>query len=376
MGQAGTGSSASYDTGVAKKFPEKRWGPPKRLPLAPWPIPDLRAVRGVPRPEPVSGRRPESSHTARYDALDPPWLQTTPPGWTHDLTESSPEIRTSETTEPCAPYAGPSHRMWDNYSDLGLLQSAGENLEAFGELIRRHQDFVFEATMRVVRNRPIAEELTHEALLRGFRARDGFRGDAWVRSWLYRIATNLAKNEVSRRRKWPTDQDLDSADHTDPGQRSDSEALTIDVRGRNRATPRKPAGTARLREYEELSCAEISERTGVPLNTVRTRKHSPATSTRASERTSHEPERCSLHRRRRAGRTAADLDRLKDPSQTTTDKVADLIDQVLPVLCAAVVVVTALIIIDPDRASNRLYSTRRYAEGPCCAHRRDHCPGS
>ena len=234
-------------------------------------MPDLRAVRGVPHPEPVSGCRLEGSHTARYDELVPPMLRTTPPGWTHDLTESSPEIRTSETREPCAPSGGLTHRMWDNCSDLELLQSAGENLEAFGELIRRHQDFVFGAAMRVVRNRPIAEELTHEAFLRAFRARDGFRGDAGVRSWLYRIATNLAKNEVSRRREWPTDQGLDQADHTDPGQRLDSEALTVDVRAAIEQLPDSLREPLILREYEELSYAEISERTGVPLNTVRTR---------------------------------------------------------------------------------------------------------
>ncbi|MDF1597859.1 MAG: sigma-70 family RNA polymerase sigma factor [Acidimicrobiia bacterium] len=161
--------------------------------------------------------------------------------------------------------------MWDNCSDLELLQGAGENLEAFGELIRRHQNFVFGAAMRVVRNRPIAEELTHEAFLRAFRARDSFRGDAGVRSWLYRIATNLAKNEVSRRREWPTDQDLDRVDHTDPGRRLHTEALTVDVRSAIEQLPDSLREPLVLREYEELSYAEISERTGVPLNTVRTR---------------------------------------------------------------------------------------------------------
>ncbi|MDF1597857.1 MAG: mechanosensitive ion channel [Acidimicrobiia bacterium] len=42
------------------------------------------------------------------------------------------------------------------------------------------------------------------------------------------------------------------------------------------------------------------------------------------------------------------------------NKVADLIDQVLPVLYVAVVVVTALIIIDPDQANTLLDSTLRY----------------
>jgi RNA polymerase sigma-70 factor (ECF subfamily) len=36
-----------------------------------------------------------------------------------------------------------------------------------------------------------AEDLTQEALLKAWQARDGFRGDAAISTWLYRIATNL-----------------------------------------------------------------------------------------------------------------------------------------------------------------------------------------
>lgn len=187
------------------------------------------------------------------------------------MTESSPPNQTSKPREPNAPLVGLSHGVWDQYSDLELLQTCGENLEAFGELIRRHQDFVFGAAMRVVRNRPTAEELTHETFLRAYRAHEGFRGEASVRSWLYRIATNLAKNYISRRKEIPTGEDLDRPTVEDPGARLTAEALTEDVRAAIDQLPSSLREPLVLREYEELSYAEIADRMEIPVNTVRTR---------------------------------------------------------------------------------------------------------
>ena len=93
-----------------------------------------------------------------------------------------------------------------NYDDFELVAAAtaGE-LEAFGELIRRHQDFVYGSVLRVVKNPTLAEDISQDCFLRAYRALPDFRGDSQVRSWLYRIAHNLAINAVTRRREYPTD---------------------------------------------------------------------------------------------------------------------------------------------------------------------------
>jgi RNA polymerase sigma-70 factor (ECF subfamily) len=50
-----------------------------------------------------------------------------------------------------------------------------------------------------------AEDLVQEAMLRGWRSYDGFRGEASVRTWLYRIATNAFLSGKRRRRHLPSD---------------------------------------------------------------------------------------------------------------------------------------------------------------------------
>jgi RNA polymerase sigma-70 factor, ECF subfamily len=50
-----------------------------------------------------------------------------------------------------------------------------------------------------------AEDLVQEAMLRGWRSYTRFRGEATVRTWLYRIATNAFLSSTRRRRHLPSD---------------------------------------------------------------------------------------------------------------------------------------------------------------------------
>jgi RNA polymerase sigma-70 factor, ECF subfamily len=57
-----------------------------------------------------------------------------------------------------------------------------------------------------------AEDLVQEAMLRGWRSYAGFRGEASVRTWLYRIATNAFLSSKRRPRHLPSDLGPPAAD--------------------------------------------------------------------------------------------------------------------------------------------------------------------
>ncbi|GIU91867.1 MAG: RNA polymerase sigma-H factor [Acidimicrobiia bacterium] len=161
---------------------------------------------------------------------------------------------------------------WSTLDDAALLRASRDDPEAFGELVRRHQAVVFGAAFRVVGDRQVAEDLAQEAFLRAFQASGEFRGEGTVGAWLYRIAKNLALNQVSRRREHPGDlPDLPAK--TDP----ESEYLrTADIRAVRQAVASLPAPLREplvLREYQGLSYDEIGRRLGLATNTVRTRIH-------------------------------------------------------------------------------------------------------
>jgi RNA polymerase sigma-70 factor (ECF subfamily) len=160
---------------------------------------------------------------------------------------------------------------WEDSTDEDLVEAALEDLEAFGELVRRHQDFVYGAALRVVRNKSLAEDLAQETFLRAHRGLEGFRGDAKVRSWLYRIATNLALNAVTRRREFPAEDVPDTPVPWGPAAEAEASELREHLRTAIENLPESLRGPLVLREYHEMSYDEIATATGLPLNTVRTR---------------------------------------------------------------------------------------------------------
>jgi RNA polymerase sigma-70 factor (ECF subfamily) len=72
---------------------------------------------------------------------------------------------------------------------------------AFDALFRRWAGPLLRYVERMVGDAGSAEELVQEAFLRVHRARDRYAPDARFSTWLYRIATNLAKNELRRPRR-------------------------------------------------------------------------------------------------------------------------------------------------------------------------------
>ncbi len=158
--------------------------------------------------------------------------------------------------------------------DFELVASASAgDLEAFGELIRRHQDFVYGAVLRVVKNPTLAEDVSQECFLRAYRALPDFRGDSQVRSWLYRIAHNLALNAVTRRREYPTElmPDTLAAEATGPEQSAEASELARAIGTAIESLPEDLKHPLVLREMQHMSYEDIAGRLELPLNTVRTR---------------------------------------------------------------------------------------------------------
>src|SRR3984957_19479954 len=65
---------------------------------------------------------------------------------------------------------------------------------AFGELYAAHCRPIYYLALRFFGDPQKAEDATHDVFLKAFRKLDQFRGDASVRTWLYRIAINHCQN--------------------------------------------------------------------------------------------------------------------------------------------------------------------------------------
>jgi RNA polymerase sigma-70 factor (ECF subfamily) len=160
---------------------------------------------------------------------------------------------------------------YGDLDDAELAVVAVDDLEAFGELVRRHQDFVYGAALRVVRNTTLAQDIAQEAFVRAHRGLANFKGESQVRSWLYRIATNLALNAVQRRKEYPSENLPEPAVPSGPERQTELQALRTALEHAIATLPDDQRIPLVMREYGGLAYQEIADETGLPLNTVRTR---------------------------------------------------------------------------------------------------------
>lgn len=83
---------------------------------------------------------------------------------------------------------------------------------AFDQLVTRYSGDIYGLLYRITRDPEEARDLTQETFLRAYRSISGFRGDASVKTWLYRIAINQSRNRFRwwKRRKKDKTVSLDS----------------------------------------------------------------------------------------------------------------------------------------------------------------------
>src|SRR5215470_8853052 len=85
-------------------------------------------------------------------------------------------------------------------SEAALVQrcAAGDET-AFAELVSDHQRMVVQLAVNLLGDRDEALDLSQDVFLRVFRTIQRFRGHSSLRTWIYRIAVNQARN---RHRFW------------------------------------------------------------------------------------------------------------------------------------------------------------------------------
>jgi RNA polymerase sigma-70 factor (ECF subfamily) len=82
-------------------------------------------------------------------------------------------------------------------AELMVRAKAGDRT-AYGQIVLKYQDRLFNAVLRLVGDYEEARELTQEALARGLAKLDTYRGDAAPYTWLFRIGANLAISQLRK----------------------------------------------------------------------------------------------------------------------------------------------------------------------------------
>lgn len=165
-----------------------------------------------------------------------------------------------------------------------VARSRGGDVDSFNQLILRWERPIYALAYRVIGREEDARDVCQETFLRAFRALPGFKGQAKFSSWLYRIALNLCRDWVRRRRRSPV---VEAPDGVDPLDLADLAAerasaasveelvsrreLSAAVEEAMALLPEEQRTAIILKEYHGMTFQEIAELQGCPLSTVKTR---------------------------------------------------------------------------------------------------------
>ncbi len=158
---------------------------------------------------------------------------------------------------------------------------AGET-DAFSILVRRWERPIYALSLRMMGRDEDARDICQETFLSAFRNLRKFRGDAKFSSWIYRIAINACHSRL-RKNGGAAEQSIDLED--DDGRkleladaelelmpdRMQRDQLATLVRRALQALPPEMRQVIVMKEYEELTFAEISDILQIPVSTVKSR---------------------------------------------------------------------------------------------------------
>ena len=165
---------------------------------------------------------------------------------------------------------------------------AGE-AAAFNRLVEERHGDIYALLYRLTEDPEEARDLTQETFLQAFRHLASFRGDADLRTWLYRIAVNQARNRWrwwKRRRRdrtvsldapvgdgWetPLGSTLRDESDLDPEERALRKEREQALQGALRALTRPYREVIVLRDIEGLSYEEVALALGISIGTVKSR---------------------------------------------------------------------------------------------------------
>ena len=163
-----------------------------------------------------------------------------------------------------------------------VAEAIGGSELAFQTLVERYQRPVFSLVLRMVRDRGIAEDVTQEVFVKAWMALSRYDPRRRFASWLFKIASNAAIDQL-RRKKLPTTpletSDADQSSILDRIEDERSESPDTLVKRRELSAALEAAVAALRPEYrlvvllrfrEELPYRDIAEATGMPLGTVKT----------------------------------------------------------------------------------------------------------
>lgn len=166
-----------------------------------------------------------------------------------------------------------------------IERSKKDDFEAFESLISLYQKPILNFTYRMLGNIEDAEDVTQEVFVKAYKGIKSFDGKSSFKTWLYKIASNAAMDELRKRKRRGSDKNVSLFEETEEGE-ADLPIATDDgvpEKSLQQKEVQRVLSDALnqlneehksvliMRDVMNLSYEEIAESKGLSLGTVKSR---------------------------------------------------------------------------------------------------------
>ncbi len=160
----------------------------------------------------------------------------------------------------------------DNDKDIIREYSEGNREIAATAFVRRYQKFVFSTALRYLKSYEDADDASQEVFIKAMNSLHKFRGDASLKTWLYKITFNVCTSMLRKKRFFTffgKDEEEDyknvPSNEISPFQKVENDEFEEKFLKILNKLPEKQRETFALRYFDNMSYEEISKLLGTSV---------------------------------------------------------------------------------------------------------------
>lgn len=149
--------------------------------------------------------------------------------------------------------------------------------QAFNEVMRLYSEPLYWQVRRMVENHDDANDILQNTFLKAWQSVEGFRGDAKLSTWLYKIALNEAITFLARERKRLNlsldDEESHLVNLIESDEYVDGDELALKLRKAVASLPEKQRLVFNMKYYDEMKYEQMSEILGTSVGALKASYH-------------------------------------------------------------------------------------------------------
>ena len=157
------------------------------------------------------------------------------------------------------------------------LQQSGKYADAFNAIVEQYSERLYWHVRRFLCSHDDTNDLLQDIFIKVWKALPSFKGDSRIYTWIYRIATNEALNQLRRQKmisfielESPTERLMKKIDE-DPYFNGDK--IQRELHKAIQKLPEKQRLVFNMRYFDEMKYEDISEITGTSVGALKASYH-------------------------------------------------------------------------------------------------------